>query len=441
MFSAVSLSGIDRNTVIEDYERRKLELLSDVALLDLATDALSVPLAEDGPVSSFVLHAPLELLARAALLPYVAPSWHRTARVRIVSLVAAYEAAGERLSMKAPIPETGQDLLAARMRKALAGGDLAELDRAAPVLGRGCSTSELSSLLADQVLDRLSAAGHANIYFELARAVPGSSGARLVWPISRELAKSPGHSMRLEGASRRGEMGILDALAQQRIVGPPERGGIAPMVERAQDEGVIAELWEASGQVLSREPTQTARLLQRSAALTMLEGPEQYAPYGWTHCLTLVQAALEQGPYVADPVRAARVAATYLVAHWSCLGKDAFDPSWSPEPPRVALEEALDAQPSVASAAVWHADASQQAYITQALATRAASAHDAHHVKYTLACLRAATADPGARPLFLAAAAYLGSWWTNKRDASDPLSGQAIGSGGTEPATSPAVAS
>jgi hypothetical protein len=41
-------------------------------------------------------------------------------------------------------------------------------------------------------------------------------------------------------------------------------------------------------------------------------------------------------------------------------------------------------------------------------------------VKYTLACLDAAAADPSAEPLYLAAAAYLNGWWELRGDPDDP---------------------
>ncbi|MBV9255094.1 MAG: hypothetical protein JO054_12755, partial [Actinobacteria bacterium] len=46
--------------------------------------------------------------------------------------------------------------------------------------------------------------------------------------------------------------------------------------------------------------------------------------------------------------------------------------------------------------------------------------HDAHRVKYTLACIDAAAADPEATPLYLAAAAYLNDWWDQRGDPTDP---------------------
>ena len=55
------------------------------------------------------------------------------------------------------------------------------------------------------------------------------------------------------------------------------------------------------------------------------------------------------------------------------------------------------------------------------LATAAAVAHDAHIVKYTLACLDAADADPSQRDLYFAAADHLHQWWAQRGDPSDPL--------------------
>jgi hypothetical protein len=50
------------------------------------------------------------------------------------------------------------------------------------------------------------------------------------------------------------------------------------------------------------------------------------------------------------------------------------------------------------------------------LATRASVQRDAHLVKYTLACLDAAAADPDRRRLYLGAAASLVGWWAQLDD-------------------------
>jgi hypothetical protein len=128
----------------------------------------------------------------------------------------------------------------------------------------------------------------------------------------------------------------------------------------------------------------------------MLQGTPDEAPYGWTHCLTLAQAPLVlAGAGAAGVGPASWVAAAYVAAHWSCYGSGAVD---------------LDT-PVVASAGV----------TPTSLASAAATAHDAHLVKYTLACLDAAAADPAHGGLYLAAAAHLHDWWAAHGDPSDPL--------------------
>ena len=89
-----------------------------------------------------------------------------------------------------------------------------------------------------------------------------------------------------------------------------------------------------------------------------------------------------------------------------------LDPSWTPagRAPRDSLA-ALDGTPEDAVASAWHATPATAPRIVEALATRASLHHDAHLVKYTLACLDARRADPEAAPLFLASAAYLSAWW------------------------------
>jgi hypothetical protein len=88
-------------------------------------------------------------------------------------------------------------------------------------------------------------------------------------------------------------------------------------------------------------------------------------------------------PYTTKADRLARIAATFALGFRSTLGKARLDKNWQPS-----------ASPDIS-----------------VLAARAAAREDAHLVKYTVACLTAAAADPPARPLLLAAAEYLGEWW------------------------------
>ena len=76
--------------------------------------------------------------------------------------------------------------------------------------------------------------------------------------------------------------------------------------------------------------------------------------------------------------------------------------------------DAIDSDPGTAASAVYHAADVELSTIIPELAARAATHEDAHLAKYTLACLDAAADDPSQRRLYLAAAAYLGAWWSNQ---------------------------
>ena len=66
--------------------------LSDAELIAAVASVVRTPRTD--PADSFVLHAPLELAARAALLPRVAPGERSKARAQIAAIATAYEAFG-----------------------------------------------------------------------------------------------------------------------------------------------------------------------------------------------------------------------------------------------------------------------------------------------------------------------------------------------------------
>jgi hypothetical protein len=68
---------------------------------------------------------------------------------------------------------------------------------------------------------------------------------------------------------------------------------------------------------------------------------------------------------------------------------------------------------------VWHAPSDQLDMIRTSLATMASHRHDAHLVKYTLACLHVAESDPTFERLYLAAAAKLLADWVIEPDPLD----------------------
>src|SRR5262245_52931562 len=118
------LSGIAPDDVDDAYRRRHLFTWSDRRLTAAAAEVLATPKA--APADSFVLHAPLELLARAGLLPYIRPGARDEARRRLVELAAKYEAAGEPVAPPASVAVTDREALARALVDAITSGELDE---------------------------------------------------------------------------------------------------------------------------------------------------------------------------------------------------------------------------------------------------------------------------------------------------------------------------
>jgi hypothetical protein len=92
---AEALSGIPPDRVVESYYSRKLEALSETELFRAVAQIVSQPKPE---LSSFHLHAPLEIMARYNLLPLVSPADRDLAEIQMVATASYYQAAGEGVS-------------------------------------------------------------------------------------------------------------------------------------------------------------------------------------------------------------------------------------------------------------------------------------------------------------------------------------------------------
>jgi len=153
----------------------------------------------------------------------------------------------------------------------------------------------------------------------------------------------------------------------------------------------------------------------------MLLEPWEHAPYGWSHCLTMPQAVLGVAGHATSAVAARAVAATFVAGFRASLATVTLDTPWTPRRPPGDLEAMLRHDPEQAAASVWHADDDRLEQIRVVLATWASSRHDAHLVKYTLACLDAADRDRSHQRLFLAAGAKLLAYWVLHPDPDDAL--------------------
>jgi hypothetical protein len=142
-------------------------------------------------------------------------------------------------------------------------------------------------------------------------------------------------------------------------------------------------------------------------------------------------AALAVAAAVPDPGLALATAATYVVGFRAAVAHRELVPA-APAPVDLPLAKVWRAGPEAAAAVAWHTpDPGVPALVTE-LATRAAVHHDAHLVKYTLACFDAAALDPAQRRLYLAGAAALVAWWA-QLDGAERGYEELIGTGSSSP--------
>ncbi len=412
--TAIDLATLDADAVLAGANDHVLDTLDDDALFEAAALVIAQPRA--AAADSFVLHAPLELLARQALLGVV-PDEHRQAAIRRIAWVAAaYAATGpayQRPDGVSPLP----------LDEAIARGDLDATDAAAAALAAsGLPTSRGPFAgLADLVTPSLAAAAHGAIFLNLLpRVAPDSVAARfMLRPLARELARYP--DLRLHWIEDRPAGTEPSGDLIERLLGPPSPGNpgskfIFPTMAAVDGSGMAMALLDAATVGVSVE--EARRVLLRVAAWSMLQDTPDDAAYGWTHCLTMAQATLGIADQCRDPGRAIAVAATYVLGFRATLGTVRLNPDWTPTPTKTGRDRWLDQGAANAAAVYWHADEPAVAALWTEVLTEAALHYDAHVVKYVLACHHAAQQDPEAGRLFGAAAAYLVGQWRANPDTS-----------------------
>jgi hypothetical protein len=402
---------IDPDNIHDDYDRAGLDELSDAQLFDRAASVISVP--REAPADSFMLHAPLELMARRLLLPLVPAEGRRAARERAVWVAAKYERSSAAVTAPKTLAFDSVDAARIALLDAVAHGDLDGADATAAWFVANASLDDVMAL-AGATLDMLAAAGHAPIgFFLMSRlAVTNRSALTLLRPLVRELARAP--QLRIDWVRDAAspplgdEAAFAGALAQTPRLGIPGTDFIFPLVHQVDANGVARNVIEGT---IPADAARAAVTILRVAARSMVQDDPTFAPYGWTHCLTLPHAILEILPWLPDVNAATATAATYVVAFRAGEARDALDTCWTPAPVQTDLVDALDREPTVAASAWYHAPGAAQEAALPELVARAATHADAHFAKYTLACLSAAARDPQERRLYLAAAATLAAWW------------------------------
>src|SRR5262249_51960221 len=140
------------------------------------------------------------------------------------------------------------------------------------------------------------------------------------------------------------------------MLGVPGSDFIYPIMSQVQDGGLAEKLLGAAV-AGATDFELAAKHVMRVAAWSMLQEPSDYAPYGWTHCLTMPQAVLAGAGVGLDDRDALAIAATHVAGFRAALGSVPLVPDASSlvAAPAETWRDALDAQPAVAAAAVWHA--------------------------------------------------------------------------------------
>jgi len=389
----LSAADVGTDQIASAYDERSMSEASDVRFVAAVGDV--VQQSRSGAFDSFVLHAPLELAARAALLAYVSPSHRRRSRLRILAIAAVYEAFGPGAAVSVD-QEAGSPSITGFI-DAVEAGDPDAAEEAAlrlAVLDPG----DLVRLLADFVVPLTSAAAHAPIFLHLLqRSDPrGSISARLLAPLARELARDNGKAIRWVErftAQRPTDAGKLERQLRTVPSIDVESTFIHPIMEAVDGSGVARTVL---GETLGRFDRSSASSVLRVAAASMIHDDPASAPYGWTHCLTIPQAMIEIAPSCHHPDIALAVAATHVVGFRAALGNAQLPDRPHDSYSAVDIDAVIDA----------------------------ASTHrDAHVVKYALACLDAAAYDPQARNLYHSAAAHLLDVWESLPATDDPLAG------------------
>jgi hypothetical protein len=390
--------------------------LSDRALVDVVAEAIAPPKVTAS--SSFVLHAPMELMARARLLSLAPPAARPEGRRRIAEIATRYARSGPEIEAAARHSYAGAAAALAALTAAIPAGNAEEADGALVWLLEQRSPATLLAGIADAVIPALGAAAHASILLAMFLRSPEMGEAY------GALLRAPVRYLTLQGAVRltwpsraavppSARCGDLPgALLSPTHVDSPSMS-IAPTMLAVEAGGLAERLLAAPTQSLCLEDAE--RALLRLAAGSMLQDDPRHAPYGWSHCLTLPQGVLTLAAVAKDRRTAIRVAATHVLGFRATLGTAELEPGRLLPPP--AATGLTSANPTEAASIAFETPAEEAGALRAALAARAVGHVDAHLAKYTLACFDAADRDSEAAPLYLAAAAYLGAWWDANPDA------------------------
>jgi len=392
---------LDDFVLAHEHDSDRTLLLASLAEMEGGTSGLS----------SLEIHAPLEVMARYLLLPLVDSRRRQGARRYLV------EAARDFANVA--VPAVGQ---ADDPTDRVGGDDLAAASW--PVIGR-CLAAAMCQpesrlnrqALATRVLQQIGGAGHGQIL--LGHTLDADLHVRRkllphMQMFNRAYCEDPSTEKGAVIPQLAPLLRASPAAFDEFLSGVPRSSvdtphtGIRGVMARGQ--GVESA---AIDSVDGSTPFEAAGTACAAAARMMLTA-ETDMEYGWSHCLTLSEAAwgfVDRGDDAG-----AIVALSYVTGYVSALGFPGW-PSLAPTASTravgtAALSQALaSASPEDAVAICLGASEEVAMQAWGEVVSQASVMKDAHLVKYVHAALRCATRKPEAEPVFLAAATRLLARW------------------------------
>jgi hypothetical protein len=299
------IGSIDPKNVVDEYKDRALGELSDAELFDQVCPIVARPPVRG--LTSFTLHAPLEVMARYGLMRLVDPSDRELARLQMVASAAVY---GHQVDL---MPDPARvysfpdaNTAAAELASIFTSGDADGMEALVLSVALQFGTKSLVNLLTPLALPTLTGASHSHIglWLLLRHAEPaGVENASLLRAAARALAADPTGQMKsFQGMSIEGS---------QRLKTPPEQvskeildklsdpakgtlGGqsIRELVEAGEKTSNVDTLF---GDFIRRDLSQPQidaafRAVLRVSAHSMLQHDLEHAKFGWSHCLNLPQS-------------------------------------------------------------------------------------------------------------------------------------------------------
>ncbi len=430
------LDNINPERVIPEYQERELEQLSDHFLFTEAAEIVGQP---KDYLDSFVIHAPLEIMARYRLLALVSPKEKTQARLQILATTAVYQSHGPSIPLPLELPHLHNWKDAReRLECAIMAGDVDMADRISMAMANQFGSRLLIDALASKSIWTLTLASHAHIGLMMANRLQGDLSPKslyLLRRIVRELAADPQAVLKVSQQEMEDtkassfndndyitETALVDEFATIPKIKRPEQSTVRALIEAAQEENLLANLFQRVPNLASSKLTHRVfQTCTRTAAYSMLqdnwedEAGLTQAPldikYGWTHCLTLPQAGWAIAPLMTEVPNPSLAACMWVLSFRATIGSKDLDLNAELPKTKANFHEALLSSPKEAASVAWHADHNQKLAIRAELATQAAIRNDAHLVKYVRACLDLSSFDQEFSHLYDSCAAYLCSLW------------------------------